>query len=541
MNELRTLEKILRYAEENELCLFIPSYQRGYRWSPREVQELLSDIDDVDDASTDHYFLQLLAVREDYEDNQNKRLRIIDGQQRLTTALLILDCIEEDKHLVDGIKYETRDQNGELDKHFRDEATNTIQDWLYEKNDDEKQRFLRKIHNCEFLYFPIFDKNLEFDFFSRLNTWKISATDSELVKCFFLSDMGDSDPVDKDEINKRAILWNQMERQLSDNQFWGVFANSAEVEKDRMGFLLSSVPGIAEIDQKERFPLFKAYKDSRIKKSKLWSAMVKTFDWMRKWYGNKRTRHLVGWYLHRKGSSAHKISETLINEATQSTQEFVKDKHWLESPSLYYDSGDRLHDFLFLANVAWCSEKLGVDYDFFRHAQVGKWSIEHVHARNQQKLEVVEFKGLRFKPGRDPEQLWKEYDKLEKDAAAVFLQDNLLEECGYPKEDEDNSLGNLALLPNNANESLNNKLFVGKQRAIVSWALQGKGSCYWAPPLTVAMFVKEVGADKDKFKQYWSKADREAFATTAKNLVANYLQDVQKASKEEQHENNETV
>ena len=42
----------------------------------------------------------------------------------------------------------------------------------------------------------------------------------------------------------------------------------------------------------------------------------------------------------------------------------------------------------------------------------------------------------------------------------------------YPKE-EDNSINNLALLPKNANSSLNNKLFNGKRDKIRDWAPPG--------------------------------------------------------------------
>ena len=62
-NSLWTLEKLLNHIRENSLEFFIPSYQRGYRWTRTEVKQLLNDIDDG--QAGEHCFLQLLAVREE--------------------------------------------------------------------------------------------------------------------------------------------------------------------------------------------------------------------------------------------------------------------------------------------------------------------------------------------------------------------------------------------------------------------------------------------------------------------------------------------
>jgi hypothetical protein len=143
-------------------------------------------------------------------------------------------------------------------------------------------------------------------------------------------------------------------------------------------------------------------------------------------------------------------------------------------------------------------------------------------------LSEFEFRSLKFRED-DIAALWAEYSKMDsKDAASVFLQEKLSEESGYPDEDEDNSLGNLALLPRDANSSLNDKLFRGKQREILSWVLARDKSSYWAPPLTVAMFTKEIGEQKDKFLAYWSKLDRKAYVETVETTVTEFLKRFEK-------------
>lgn len=530
-DSLWTLEKLLNHIKENNLRFFIPSYQRGYRWTRTEVRQLLNDIDD--EQAGEHYFLQLLAVRE-----ENVRLRIIDGQQRLTTVLLVLDYLNDGNLGPELMKYETRN-NGEgktLDGYFKSEAHKEIGMWLSEKTETEKREFAQKLMDCEFLYFPIESKDNEFDFFSRLNTWKISATDAELVKCFFLSND------DSAEIEKRAIKWNQMERHLSDNHFWGMFSNYKNVKMDRMGVLLSyAIEARHDADTKDgklvKFPLFETLKSAEKageSRSVLWGKVEDAFALLQKWSRGRADRHLVGWFFHCTGKtiseakSVVKVDKNTIANAIKTANYLCGDGKWLEDKNLYAtldgEAKKWLLDYLLLANVAWCSERCGVDYDFYRHSLIDSWSIEHVHARNQRKLSEVEFRSLKFKED-NMDMLWDEYSKMEsKDEASAFLQEKLSEESGYPDEDEDNSFGNLALLPRDANSSLNDKLFRGKQREILSWALQREDACYWAPPLTVSMFVKEIGCPNDKFRNYWSKDDRKAYSDSIRSLVQEFLQ-----------------
>lgn len=530
MNEsLKTLEDVLGNLKEKGSRFFIPSYQRGYRWTRTEVRQLLNDIDE--EEAGEHYFLQLLAVRE-----ENSTLRIIDGQQRLTTVLLVLDYLDGGNRSSELVEYETRNNSGgkTLDGYFKGEAHKEIGSWLSGKTETEKREFALKLMDCEFLYFPIESKDNEFDFFSRLNTWKISATDAELVKCFFLSND------DSAEIEKRAIKWNQMERQLSDNHFWGMFSRHENVTKDRMGVLLSyAIEAQHDADTKDgklvKFPLFETYKSAEKageSRSALWSKVEDVFALLQKWYGDRACRHLVGWFFKcsektvSEAGAVVAVDKDTIANAIKAAYYLRGDGEWLEDGNLYEtmcgESRKWLIDYLLLVNVAWCSERCGVDYDFYRHSLIKSWSIEHVHARNQRKLSKVEFKSLKFKGLEDTETLWNKYSKIQtKDEANVFLQENLSEASGYPDEDEDNSFGNLALLPGDANSSLNDKLFWGKQREILSWALQGKESFYWAPPLTIAMFVKEVGVDK--FKQYWSEHDRKGYSDIIRSLVQGFL------------------
>ena len=66
-----------------EGTFFIPSYQRGYRWTADEVTKLL---DDIWESAGQRYSLQPIVVKS----LRTGKWELIDGQQRLTTLWLLL-------------------------------------------------------------------------------------------------------------------------------------------------------------------------------------------------------------------------------------------------------------------------------------------------------------------------------------------------------------------------------------------------------------------------------------------------------------------
>ena len=105
MNNQIALKKINDILELN---FFIPSYQRGYRWTEQQVNDLLNDIwefiNKPNKQQGEFYCLQPIVVKtctdEFVKNNQlesefdNKWYEVVDGQQRLTTIFIILstDC-----------------------------------------------------------------------------------------------------------------------------------------------------------------------------------------------------------------------------------------------------------------------------------------------------------------------------------------------------------------------------------------------------------------------------------------------------------------
>jgi len=112
--ELQSLAKIF-----NNRLFRIPDYQRGYAWGPRQLADFWSDLQR---AGTDrvHYCGQLTIEKAEepqwkqwtddtwlIEEADYEPCFVVDGQQRLTTAVILLQCLLEkyspDDHLA-GLK-----------------------------------------------------------------------------------------------------------------------------------------------------------------------------------------------------------------------------------------------------------------------------------------------------------------------------------------------------------------------------------------------------------------------------------------------------
>ena len=125
----------------------VPDYQRGYSWEDRQVREFLEDLDLLESDRL-HYTGTIVLhelpfqPRMDEDGNRYASVAIVDGQQRLTTIVLLLDGIrrllvessKQDRVLSHGIKknyISTRATNG--DSLFKI-ALNTDTDYFFRVN-----------------------------------------------------------------------------------------------------------------------------------------------------------------------------------------------------------------------------------------------------------------------------------------------------------------------------------------------------------------------------------------------------------------------
>jgi len=80
----------------------IPAYQRFYSWQPKQREDLFSDLVKLANRSEDqHHFMATIVCHRTAEimpigTAQYRLYDVVDGQQRLTTLILLLKCIELD-------------------------------------------------------------------------------------------------------------------------------------------------------------------------------------------------------------------------------------------------------------------------------------------------------------------------------------------------------------------------------------------------------------------------------------------------------------
>ena len=86
----QTISALFSAANEQ---FVIPPYQRRYSWRERQIRELIDDINLIDQLDT-HLFGSIVCLTGHHVAGVNK-LELVDGQQRLTTIIILLECIRQ--------------------------------------------------------------------------------------------------------------------------------------------------------------------------------------------------------------------------------------------------------------------------------------------------------------------------------------------------------------------------------------------------------------------------------------------------------------
>lgn len=81
---------------EGTVQYLVPCWQRRYRWNEMHIKRLFADIEAIAEQTSDHakhFFGSLIIQREQNDSGTIMRIRVVDGQQRLTTVSILLACI----------------------------------------------------------------------------------------------------------------------------------------------------------------------------------------------------------------------------------------------------------------------------------------------------------------------------------------------------------------------------------------------------------------------------------------------------------------
>lgn len=562
----------------------IPSYQRGYRWNQKQVIDLLNDLSEFNksEAIGAFYCLQPIVVAPLRGDQRPKRWQIgdeavyevIDGQQRLTTLLLILQYLR-DKYLpleqLYELSYETREESADFITNVQSKseeeagrnsdywhiyyAYKAIEGWftknplnlwpiyqLLVSGDDQK--------NVRIIWYEIGQSEDKIHVFSRLNIGKIPLTNAELIKALFLRQGNFADSPTSLEQAQLASEWDNIERKMRTPSFWSFVSGRADADDNdyanRIELIFNLIAGRKDNNQTsfDYYAKVLNAKDTHIKD--IWLEIKQVFLRLKEWYENQELYHYVG-YLTCTGSC---ISEIYELSREKSKRQFVqalkqKIKDGLKHIYLYeleYDtkSIETIRKVLLLFNIETIlsSAKASMSFPFELYLS-GSWDVEHIRSqteysnkRYQESLlrESVDYFESKAQLEEKEKKLLEQCQSLlqrmnDKQRGDAYQQDfenffsEIQEHFGEDKDwEEINGLGNLTLLDSRTNRSYGNSPFVLKRQRIVQNDKRG----IFTPIATKNVFLKYYSRHATDIL-VWQDKDAEDYMQAIQELLSDYF------------------
>ncbi|MFW2585613.1 DUF262 domain-containing protein [Aliarcobacter butzleri] len=552
------MENILELKTINELqqfSFYIPSYQRGYRWSKNEVKDLLNDIseftprlvDDTDEKTW--YCLQPIVTKK----KENGQFEVIDGQQRLTTIYLILHFmnsrLREPEKIFD-LDYETRENStlflrdltretyndSNIDFYHISNAYETVCDWFNKPNfniNDFESKFK---FNSKVIWYESSEED-PIEIFTRINIGKIPLTNAELIKALFLNSANfDKKKNEKIRLKQLEISseWDYIEQSLQNNRFW-YFLNGNNINTNRIEFIFDLMND--EKDYTDNYSTFRFFNKKFIKKDQKiiennWLEIKKYFQRFQEWFEERDLYHKIGYLiaiesvtiadLYNKSINLSKTEfRTLLDEAIKSDLKNVT----LES--LQY--GDkRVNKVLLLYNILTMlnneNDNAYFPFDIYKNE---RWDIEHITSitdtiPKQKNSWLNDAKVFIDVSKEDGKKLKNRADTCdcEDDIEFEVLFKDIVKHFNFYLEGEDiNDISNLALLDSETNRGYKNAVFPLKRKTIIDREKEG----IFIPICTKNVFLKYFSSYPPKIS-FWTLEDRENYYKDLEKVLKNYVE-----------------
>ena len=182
----------------------IPVYQRNYTWSPEaETARFMNDIEALLGNRGLPHFLGILIYKEFERGSMYREIRIVDGQQRLTTSFLFLVCLRkiagerkdrETAGIIDDFYLYNRHASEDIKLRLKPTVSDddTYERLLYGNKKDlsKKNRESNICRNYEYIYDRILEMNKKHSLLAILDT--LSRLD---ILAFPLSEQDDSQQI----------------------------------------------------------------------------------------------------------------------------------------------------------------------------------------------------------------------------------------------------------------------------------------------------------------------------------------------------------
>ena len=429
----------------NELLnmeLKIPVYQRPYKWTRKNVADLLNDIGTaIEDNRCPGYdgfrYRVGTVIIHKNKGKESVTHDIVDGQQRLTTIYLILACLGvTDKYT---IEYETREGDilkkiedkaqSNIDFFYMHKAYETINNFFEEKKNQED--FKNKLlNNVKFIWYEIDKGENPVTVFTRLNMGKIPLTNAELIKALFLNRSNFGAGEGKNETlrlrqQEIASEWDTIEYTLQNDEFWLFLNQPGDKRPTRIDFIFDLICEqdalVSEnkkdlqndigTDEYRTFRYFSNYFgfDVSDKLIACWKEVKKYFRIFSEWYNDLELYHYVG-YLIEQGETVDSLVKEWGSKKTR--EEFITGikgkikeslKNCLDLNKEYETQGNpktQCRPLLLLHNIQTVINQnkqmenskygLATFYKFpFHLFKLEKWDVEHIDSNTENDLSDI--------------------------------------------------------------------------------------------------------------------------------------------------------
>lgn len=376
---------------------------------------------------------------------------VLDGQQRLTTMLLVLKCLKE--RLYGGqqfglyeLKYANRKQldfnritfdrasadydfpmaNENLDSYYVRKAKDRIERWYdneLSNNPSLSDKFKEMLFypdetrgvnsspalRAKFIWYnvqalqpgaPQLNGNRQHDIevFNRLNRGKISLTDSELIKALFLLCIKVAPAYGSSLLTPETLVrkWDDMCKKFQNEEFWNMIAPKGADYSNRLDLLFDFIKDCSGNGKGSAYRFYYKKMHGLLtspdinKVEELWTEVKQYFDTLCKWHENVHKHNFIG-YLIENGEELANIYSSPDLETKIRKGLGLENVDEIDTLRYYDNEGyKKIRKVLLLFNVLTC-DKFGQKFPFNLYRD-NTFDVEHVNSQTDNPIEKIDEK-----------------------------------------------------------------------------------------------------------------------------------------------------
>jgi len=581
VNEVFSTEGYLK--EQSKDYYRIPLYQRGYKWTEKEVRKLLEDIDTFKPIDEKFYCLQNITLVP-----SSNVFNVVDGQQRLATLTLLLSYLGEEELVKEKVKFpdnsirkETNDfinkiiishENGIVTDKWEDfiinypdydhqdifhlfKAYQAIDTWFTESSErPSKEDFLKKLtKSVKLIVNKIETQNDEEEIFGNLNSKRIPLDGADLFRAILITRVASEEQ--KKEANIKDIIqlnekrvkigweFDQINNWWSQDFVKEYYSKIVNINSDIAGnelklFDLNKHPinlllflfAESKNEKKLSLELIEQYNN---KATELYHEIQELHNVMVDWFEDRIIYHFLGfifanpktnfnsvWELWKKCSSRNEFIEFLRTWIQKLVSKKDNVIDFSDSRiNWYHDEPKLLIRVLILLDVI---ASLDDSQAFMRPKYFTKNAndIEHIFPQNPE-LPSLKKEFIVFINSRiDTDKFdLQDYDEKTEDELYMGKVEEFIKT--HINSIHINSIGNLVLLYNSLNRSIGRKSYAQKRSRVIQYFNEGQ----YIQPHTFRVFVRyfDDGISETRELEHWTNLDIEANAKAIEQRINGFF------------------